>query len=441
VYLKVLLVGKGGREHAIAWKISKSPNLSKLYLWPGNPAMDFLGCSVEIHREANMRELATWAEKEGIDLVVCGPEAPLTEGLADEMHKFAIPVFGPQKAAALLESSKIFAKEVMQAAGIPTASYHVANSESQCRSLAEAMLQKVGGVVLKASGLAAGKGVFVCKGLADIELGLRHLYHTDMREAAEVVVVEEILHGRECSYFTFVGPEDSCGLGFAVDYKRLKDNDMGPNTGGMGSYTPVDWLPSDAAELVEKVVVTPLMSELKKRGITYVGCLYVGLMWRPGVGPQVVEFNVRLGDPEAQILAVYDDRDWLRMMALSAGVSTLKVIAIQERVVLHKDRVVGVVLASDSYPFGKDAGSVGKIPTNVFSNDDREVPCVFGASITREGVEGIQTSSGRVLCIVARASSFKAARDLAYKKVNEIKEIWPSCQFRQDIGLHAEVPL
>ena len=440
--MRVLLVGKGGREHAIAWKISKSSNLTELFLWPGNPAMSSLGSPVGIDKSFSHHDLAIWAKKENIDLVISGPEAPLSEGLADDMFAHGIPVFGPKKSGAMLESSKVFAKEVMQAAGIPTASSHVARSEAECRSLSMALLKDTGGAVLKASGLAAGKGVFVCVTSDDIEEGLKHLYHSDMKSAAEKVVVEEVLHGRECSYFTFIGSQVSRGLGFAVDYKRLHDNDQGPNTGGMGSYTPVKWLPKNAMDLVEKVVVAPLLTELRRRDIPYIGCLYVGLMWHPKKGPQVVEFNVRLGDPEAQILAVYDDRDWLTMMAMSAGVAVSKTSAqAVDRSVLHDDRVVGVVLTSDTYPFGKEAGSVGIIPMDSFANTENVDACVFAASITGTVAEGIKSSTGRVVSVVARAKNFTDARAIAYQKVDGLKKSWPGCHYRRDIGLNAEVPL
>ncbi len=442
VPLKVLLIGKGGREHAIAWKISKSSNLSKLFLWPGNPAMGSLGQQVDIAKSSSHRDLALWAKKEGIDLVISGPEAPLSEGLADDMLAEGIPIFGPKKAGAMLESSKVFAKEVMQAAGIPTAASQFVTSETQCRSVALTMLQNSGGAVLKASGLAAGKGVFVCTKASEVEDGLKHLYHSDLRLAAEKVVVEEVLHGRECSYFTFIGSSASRGLGFAVDYKRLKDGDEGPNTGGMGSYTPVEWLPADAARQVEQHVVAPLLKELQKRDIPYTGCLYVGLMWHPQKGPQVVEFNVRLGDPEAQILAVYDDRDWLTMMAISAGVKVAAAAAnAVDRPVLHKDRVIGVVLTSDSYPFGTDAGKLGTIPANLFANTDVDGPCLFAASITSSTAHEFKSSTGRVVSVVARANTFNDARHLAYRKVEVVRKTWPGCHFRTDIGLNAEVGL
>jgi phosphoribosylamine--glycine ligase len=438
--LNILLVGKGGREHAIAWKISRSPILSELYLWPGNPVSVALGTPADLPASASFSQLAVWAKNHAVDLVISGPEAPLSEGLADVMAEHGIPVFGPRQAGAMLEASKAFAKEVMQAAGVPTAASRLVTGENECRQVALVMLKETGGTVLKASGLAAGKGVFVCTTEAEIEEGLRHLYHSDMSTAAEKVVVEEILHGRECSYFTFIGDGESRGLGFAVDFKRLQDGNKGPNTGGMGSYTPVPWLPVNAGKKVEDLVVRPLMKELAKRDIPYTGCLYVGLMWHPAKGPQVVEFNVRLGDPEAQILAVYDDRDWLALMADRAGL-TLPAAAASDlnRSVAHDDKVVGVVLASDTYPYGKDAGATGELPAALFAGEQNFV--VFAASVAAGGNGGFVSATGRVLTVVGRGTDFAAARKKAYDGVAAVRRTWTGCHFRNDIALNAQAPL
>lgn len=439
--LKVLLIGKGGREHAIAWKISKSPILSKLFLWPGNPAMAAHGESVKLPSNTSLTDLATWARSENIEFVISGPEAPLSEGLADAMAKRDIPVFGPRKAGAMLESSKAFAKDIMQAAGIPTATSRLVSNEKDCRKTAFEMLAQSGGTVLKASGLAAGKGVFVCRTPDDIESGLQRLYHTDMNSAAEQVVIEEVLEGRECSYFTFVGAGKSRGLGFAVDYKRLQDGDLGPNTGGMGSYTPVGWLPDDAQKKVEDLVVTPLLKELANRDIPYTGCVYVGLMWHRVKGPQVIEFNVRLGDPEAQILAVYDDRDWLALMADRAGIELPKPVKENlDQLVMHKDKVVGVVLASETYPYGKVPGASGMIPHDVFVNAGTD-DCAFIGSVTGDLKTGLKSATGRVMTLIVRAPDFKTARLRVYNKVEKIRNSWSGCQFRKDIGADAEAPL
>ncbi len=391
-----------------------------------------LGEPLSLPADADHQRLVAVALGLGIDCVVCGPETPLAEGLADTLEGAGLPVFGPRRAAAALESSKAFAKEVMRAAGIPTAAYELVSSESACRAAALAMLARTGGTVLKASGLAAGKGVFVCRTAADVEAGLRHLYHSDMRQAAATVVVEETLVGRECSYFTFIGQNGATGLGFAVDYKRLEDGDHGPNTGGMGCYAPVPWLPADAAAQVEQKVVKPLLAELARRDVPYRGCLYVGLMWRDD-GFAVVEFNVRLGDPEAQVLAVYDDRDWLALIAAKLGlpVPTSALTAATAKIA-HDDCAVNVVMASRGYPFGAEAeGPPVTLPAKLMHAPGAQV---FAASVGGTS-EAIVTGTGRVLSIAARGASFEAARRAAYARVEAIAAAWPGCRFRNDVGL------
>lgn len=429
--MKVLLVGKGAREHALAWKLGASPLLSRLWVWPGHAG--FKAEPLDLPPDAPLAEVVEHAVKLGIDLVVVGPEGPLEAGLADQLAARGIPAFGPLARAAALESSKQFAKDVMKRAGIPTASYELATSEDQCRTAALALLARTGGAVLKASGLAAGKGVFVCTTAAEIAAGLKHLYHSDMKKAAATVVVEETLIGRECSYFSFLGQGGSTGIGFAVDFKRLEDQDLGPNTGGMGAYAPVQWLPPDAAEQVEARVVAPLIKTLAADGIAYTGCLYVGVMWGKD-GPRVVEFNVRLGDPEAQILAVHDDRDWLALMAAKCGLPVPKDQLQRASVPLSmKPRTVGVVMASRGYPFGEGELPGVALPRDVF---ERASARVFGAAVT--GAElPMQTGAGRVLTVVARAASFAAARDQAYAEVRRLAAPWPGVRYRTDIGARA----
>lgn len=435
--MRVLLVGKGAREHALAWKFRASPLLTKLYLWPGNPAMTALGEALDLPPTADFDALATLALQLGIDLVVSGPEAPLSEGLADVLAKRGLPVFGPVQAAARLESSKEFAKDVMTRAGIPTAEHRVVTSEADCRKQALAMLNERGGVVLKASGLAAGKGVFVCTTEADVANGLNHLYHTDMSAAATSVVLEEILIGRECSYFSSIGKGGATGLGFAVDFKRLNDDDQGPNTGGMGCYAPAAWLPADAEEQVVAKVIDPLLATLKADGLAYTGWIYVGLMWHPAKGPQVIEFNVRLGDPEAQVLAVYDERDWLPVVAAKAGLSVpAAALAASTAPVTHGERAVCVVMASESYPYGKDPGVTGELPVDSFASpsDPTRQAKVFAASVGQGGVGKVKTAAGRVLSVVARGASFEAARERAYQRVKEINATWRGARYRSDIA-------
>lgn len=277
--MKILLVGSGGREHALGWKLNSSPMTEKLYYWPGSAPMELIGEKLDLPNDADWKSVIQKAKDNNINFIVAGPELPLAEGLANLGEKMGIPVFGPIKEAAQLESSKSFAKEIMQTADIPTASFKVVTNQEDCEQEAYQMLNKKGGVVLKADGLAAGKGVFVCKDKKDLDDAIKRLYQTGLQKAADRIVLEEVLEGRECSFFTFLGEGGATTLDFAVDFKRLKDNDLGPNTGGMGCYTPVPWLPKNAADIVNEQVVNPLIQELKKRGITYTGCLYVGLMW------------------------------------------------------------------------------------------------------------------------------------------------------------------
>lgn len=424
--VKVLLVGAGAREHALAWKFRQSKLLGKLYLWPGNPGMRGCGEFLNAPASASYDDVLQKAKSEAIDLVVIGPEAPLSAGMADSAARMGFKVFGPGHAAAQLEASKAFAKSVMQAAKVPTAAYDVAMSELECTAKAKARLASGGGVVLKASGLAAGKGVFVCTTEAQLNNGLKHLYQTDMRQAAETVVIEELMVGRECSYFTLLGEAGRTqSLGFAVDYKRLQDGDQGPNTGGMGCYTGVPWLPANAAEQVESLVVRPVLAELAKRDIKYVGWLYVGLMWTEQ-GPRVVEFNVRLGDPEAQVLAVQNPSDWLAVIAGLLGLEPLQVASSNQKSV-----AVGVVMTSPNYPFGNDA--VDESVALDFAAAQTANAQVFSASVSSTSTV-IHPGKGRVLTAVGRGPTFAAARIAAYELVAKLRKKWPTAHFRTDIA-------
>ncbi|MFW7379528.1 MAG: phosphoribosylamine--glycine ligase [Oligoflexus sp.] len=429
--MKVLLVGSGGREHALAWKLSRSVLVDDLLVWPGNPAMTPFAKPLGLPAAAPLDEVIQKACEQSVDFVVVGPEKPLADGLADRCQQVGLPVFGPVKAAAELEASKAFAKDVMAAAEIPTASYQVVSGEQECRSVAMRSLKEKGGTVIKASGLASGKGVFVCKSEADIEEGLKRLYGGSMAGAAATVVIEDILEGRECSYFCMVGQQGASRLGFAVDFKRLKDGDQGPNTGGMGCYSPVSWLPADAADRVEKEVVAPLLKELERRGIRYQGYLYVGLMWNEK-GPSVVEFNVRLGDPEAQVLVVQDDRDWVPMIARQVGIEVDQSL-VQDRAPSIQRKAVAVVMASQGYPYGEGEAAPMDLAAETFANQGID-QAVFAASI-QENEGRLKTGNGRVLCVVAADTSFQDARKKAYQQVSELAKNWQGVQYRQDIAL------
>ncbi len=427
--MKVLLVGSGAREHALAWKFKRSDLVDQVLVWPGSAALEAIAERFD-GPDTGWHGLAKSAKAQEVDLVVVGPEQPLAEGLADACLSLDLPVWGPSKEVAQLESSKAFAKKTMAAAGIPTATYQLVHSEADCRVQAKKMLTESGGVVIKASGLAGGKGVFVCQNHDDIEQALVHLYG-QMAAASESVVLEEVLVGRECSFFVLVHDQVATPLGFAVDFKRLQDGDQGPNTGGMGCYTPVPWLPQDASDRVMQEVVTPLLAELKRQGLRYTGFLYVGLMWNEQ-GPSVVEFNVRLGDPEAQVLAVSDDRDWATMIAESLGLSPRSGVASNLAGYPGKP-AVAVVLAGEGYPFSKQPPVPHRLPPDLF--EDRSNQAIFAASLSQDPETGsFLTGKGRVMTVVSAADDFAKARSLTYERIAQLTEGWPNCQYRSDIA-------
>lgn len=456
--IKLLIVGSGAREAALTWKLSQSPLLGELFVSSKNPWIRNL--TLELGKrylpkaelgmagiqdasrwladsDLSPPELCLWAVARKIDLVVCGPEGPLAEGLADAFAAAGIPTFGPNKFLAQLESSKAFAKEVMKHAQVPTADYEVVFSREACRSAAELLLRRDGVAVLKASGLAAGKGVVVCRSAQELAAGLDLLYGT-MAAAAEEVVVEEFLPGRECSFFVFLGPKQPHILGFAVDYKRAYSGDEGPNTGGMGCYTPVSWLPEDAETIVMDLIVRPLQAHLSQLGQTYCGCLYVGLMWSEK-GPRVVEFNVRLGDPEAQILAVADPEDWLARIVATLGISKgspsgTEAAPLNASVARchEKTPTVGVVLASQGYPLAPVMANHVAIPKEKFGLQN-DGTLVFPAAI-RDGDEAWTLGAGRVMTLVAKAASLPEARSLVYQQVEVFRAMWPDLMYRPDIA-------
>ena len=424
--MRVLVIGGGGREHALVWKFKQSPLLEEIFVWPGNVATLRIARSLIDSAKATHLELAKACKIHKIDLVVVGPEGPLSDGLADEFIRHDIRVFGPNKLAAQLESSKVFAKKIMMDAGIPTATYEVAHTKEQCMAAAARLLNRDGGVVLKANGLASGKGVFVCKTVAEVANGIDRLYDVSLKEAAHSVVVEEILYGRECSYFCLLGDGKITRLGFAVDHKRLLVGDKGPNTGGMGCYTPVPWLPYDAAEQVEARVVEPLLDALSRVGIHYTGCLYVGVMWSDA-GPAVVEFNVRFGDPEAQVLAMSDASDWLPAIAAKVGIKLEQAIKYQS-----PKSVIGYVLASSGYPYG-EAQDHHAVISDGLLGEGTDGSVVFQASV-KQAKNGIETCSGRVLLVAAAGKSFAIAKIKAMDRVQKILKVWPDAKWRPDIA-------
>ncbi|NRA44607.1 MAG: phosphoribosylamine--glycine ligase [Oligoflexales bacterium] len=427
--MQILLIGAGAREDALAWKIQNSSlfdqGQGKLYTWPKAYSLIKGTQKLDLAANARLEQLADKALELKIDLTICGPEAPLADGIKEAFEDKGLKLFGPSKGAAKLESSKVFAKNLMKEAQIPTADFLVAGDRGECFSYAKEFFEEDGKVVLKADGLASGKGVFVCQSIKEIEEGLDSLYSNSFSHACDKVLVERCLLGRECSHFTIINKHTESFLGFAVDFKRAFSGDKGPNTGGMGCYTPVPWLPANAHSLVMDQVIVPLKNALKNKGMSYEGFLYVGLMWTDS-GPMVIEFNVRLGDPEAQVLAVYDSKDWLELIMRES-------IQHDKPVSDGASKAVAVVMASNHYPYpSKPSQEKETIPLSTLI--EKPETQVFAAAVAA-GLEGEVTPlAGRVFTVVAKSPSFSGAREQALSHCQKISKFWTASRWREDIA-------
>ncbi len=417
--MRVLVVGSGGREHALAWKIARSPLVRKVSCAPGNPGTGRVAENVPI-RADDVDGICRWAASAGVDLVVVGPEAPLVAGLADRLAAAGIAVFGPVAAAARLEGSKAFAKEVMEAAGIPTARHAVFEALEPALAHARAA---GGRVVVKADGLASGKGVVVCGRMDEAEQALRStLVERVHGEAGRRVVIEERLEGPEVSVIALSDGERVRMLPPAQDHKRIFDGDRGPNTGGMGAFCPTPTL--DAAQLaeVERRVLLPTVREMARRGAPFRGALYAGLMVTRD-GPKVLEFNARFGDPETQPILMRLAGDLVPAL-LGAARGDLSGAALE----IDPRAAVGVVLAAEGYP-GKVAsgdaidGAEGPFPEDVQ---------VFQAGTARGPDGRLVTAGGRVLTVCALGRDLGDAAARAYDAAGRIR--FRGCQYRRDIA-------
>ncbi len=405
----VLVVGGGGREHALAWRLAGSPSVDRVVSAPGNPGMGTLGPVHDVDA-TDPSAVADLASRVGADLVVVGPEAPLVAGVADELARREVPTFGPSAAAARLEGSKAFAKEVMNAAGVPTAG-HVATAD---RDEAQAALDRfTPPYVVKADGLAAGKGVRICDELAEAreavdDAMVRRLFG----DAGAHLVVEEFLDGPERSVFGVCDGTDVAVLSPAQDYKRALDGDEGLNTGGMGAYTPVPGFGFDEADGLVDTVFRPVLAEMADRGAPFRGLLYAGLV-DTADGPKLLEYNVRFGDPETQVVLPRLASDLGDLLAAAATGSVRHV-----DVAWHVDAFVTVVLASGGYPSAYETG----LPiTGVDEAGGMDGVEVFHAG-TRAEVDGtLATAGGRVLGVVARGATVGDARLLAYDAADRIR--------------------
>jgi phosphoribosylamine--glycine ligase len=401
--VRVLLIGSGGREHALAWKLNESPQLDELHAAPGNPGIAALGKCHPVRAEdgEGLLDLAR-----GLDAgrVVVGPEAPLVAGVADELRHAGILVFGPGSEAARIEGSKSFAKEVMAAAGVPTAE-RMSLARPPC--------------VLKVDGLAAGKGVFVCPDQASLDAAL-----AEVARLGQPLVIEELLEGEEVSLFALADGANAIPLAPARDYKRVGDGDRGPNTGGMGAYSPVPELGAGDVEELVDTVHRPVLLELARRGSPFVGLLYAGLMLTAD-GPKVLEFNCRFGDPETQSILPRLRGDLLTALVAAAegDVSSVDVGAGDEA-------AVTVVLAGRGYPKRSDSGT----PIEGVRNAEESGALVFHAGTAHYG-DALVTNGGRILAVTGVGESLDEARRRAYTACDRIS--FAGMTFRRDIGARA----
>ena len=401
--MKVLLVGSGGREHALAWKLTQAPGLTALHAAPGNPGIATLGDCHPV-RADDAETLLGLARSLDVDLAVIGPEAPLVAGVADALRRNGVPVFGPGRAAARIEGSKSFAKEVMAAAGVPTA---------------EALAVARPPCVVKVDGLAAGKGVFICETTEQLDDALRAASTYD-----GPIVIEELLVGDEISIFALSDGHHVVPLAPAQDFKRIGDADTGPNTGGMGSYSPVPGFgATEVADLVEQIH-RPVVEELARRGAPFVGVLFAGVMLTES-GPTVLEFNARFGDPETQSILPRLDGDVLGALMAAAG-GDLEGVELG----VSDEAAVTVVLAARGYPERSDAGT----PIEGIEEAEAAGAIVFHAGTALHG-DRLVTNGGRILGVTGTGATVAKARERAYAGAGTIR--FDGMQYRRDIALDA----
>ena len=427
--MKVLVIGGGGREHALAWKLSQAERVTKVYVAPGN------GGTAQDERLVNIAitdvvALRAWAQKEHIALTVVGPEGPLAAGVVDEFRAHGLRIFGPTKAAAQLESSKAFSKAFMQRHGIPTAEYQTFTDPAQAHAYVDA---KGAPIVVKADGLAAGKGVVVATTLAeaheaidfmlvDNTLGVAH------NAGGARVVIEEFLQGEEASFIVLCDGKNVAALATSQDHKRLQDGDQGPNTGGMGAYSPAPVVTADVHARAMREIILPTIRGMEKDGIAYTGFLYAGLMIDAQGRPKTLEFNCRLGDPETQPLLMRMKSDLFEVLWAATEPGPHGKL---DQVSLDWDRRValGVVLAAHGYPLSPRKGdAIVGLPA-----PEADAVVFHAGTELQDGVTRV--SGGRVLCVTVLADKVKLAQQRAYEVVRGIQ--FDGMQYRRDIGHRA----
>jgi len=421
--VRVLVIGNGGREHALAWKLRQSPRLTELLVAPGNGGTAAIAENIPVLAN-DIPALLKVAQDRHVDLVVVGPEEPLSLGVADAFHAGGIRVFGPTQAAAQIEASKVFAKDLMQRYGIPCArSSSFADIDSARAYLGQQPLP----IVIKADGLAAGKGVVVARTRQDAEEALEaSMVRGAFGKAGSRVVIEDFLEGVETSAFAFCDGDDLLMTVPACDYKTIFDNDQGPNTGGMGGYSPPEFVSANMFEEIRDAIMAPTLLAMKQEGRPFTGVLYGGIMVTRD-GPKVFEFNCRLGDPEAQLILLRLKTDLLDVIdaCLDGDLKTLTLDWTQEA-------SVGVVLASPGYPGDYPRG----LPITGLDSVEKDI-AVFHAGTRLDG-DHLVTNGGRVMTVTALAPTLREARDKAYRNVQRIH--FEGVQYRTDIALRAVGP-
>ncbi len=419
--IDILLLGSGGREHALAMKLAESPLCGELYIAPGNGGTVEVGENVALD-ENDPAAVADFARETNIGLVVIGPEAPLVAGVADAVREAGIPCFGPGAAGAQMEGSKRFSKELMGRANIPTAAYGVFTNEED----ALAYVREQGApLVVKADGLAAGKGVIVATELVQAEEAVRECFGGTFGEAGSTVVVEEMLTGPECSLLAFTDGKTVRPMATSQDHKRALEGDKGPNTGGMGVYSPVPIVTDEEQTEMERIM-NATVAQLAAEGIDYRGCLYGGFMLTPQ-GPKVLEFNARFGDPETQVVLPRLKNDLVEVMLACAN-QTLDQVELAWR----DEWAVSVVLTSAGYPGSYEKG---KVITGIEDAAAMENVTVYhaGTAVNEDG--DVVTAGGRVIDVTALGATFEDARNLAYEACEKIQ--FEGKTLRHDIGLRA----
>ncbi|WP_313606106.1 phosphoribosylamine--glycine ligase [Comamonas jiangduensis] len=425
--MKILVIGGGGREHALAWKLAQSPKATKVFVAPGNGGTALAGGKLQNLPITDVVQLREWAQTEGVALAVVGPEAPLAAGVVDEFRAHGLKVFGPTKAAAQLESSKAFSKAFMRRHGIPTADYDTFTDPAA----AHAFVDRLGApIVIKADGLAAGKGVVVAMTLQEAHDAVDFMlvdnkYGVQHNEGGARVVIEEFLAGEEASFIVLCDGKNVVAMATSQDHKRLKDNDEGPNTGGMGAYSPAPVVTADVHARAMREIILPTIRGMEKDGVPFTGFLYAGLMIDGNGHPKTLEFNTRMGDPETQPI----------MMRLKSDLVDVMLAAVDgklDNVELEWDRrtALGVVMAAAGYP---EAPRKGDTITGLPAEADDAVVFHAGTQLNEAGVP--VTTGGRVLCVTVLADSVRQAQTRVYDVTRGIH--FDGMQYRRDIGFRA----